>query len=112
VKTKENTTMPDDHLAGLEERYRHGYTWRQCEGDVAVALLGATPRHYGDVMLLTRANDHPNPDTAPPAVVLARNDFGLAVVELFDLPITAERTVVDLTAERHRRRATKAGEGA
>jgi hypothetical protein len=43
-------------------------------------------------------------------VVLARNEYGVAVVELFDLP--ADSTVVDLDAERTRRRNNPNGDKA
>lgn len=73
----------------LQERYRHGYTWARCEGEVTLTLLGGQPRTYGDVMLLTRTADHPDPDNAAPVAVWARNSYGIAAVELFDLPSTS-----------------------
>jgi hypothetical protein len=102
---EKTTTMPDNHiLQTLEQRYASGYARRRSEGEITLALLGGQPRHYGNVMLLTRTAGHPDPDNAAPAVVLARNDYGIAVVELFDPPDTS-RVVVDLDAERDRRRA-------
>jgi hypothetical protein len=96
----------------LEERYRHGYTWKRCEGEVTLALFGGQPRTYSDTGILTRTADHPDPETAPPAVVVARNAYGIAVVELFDLPDTGGSAVVDLAAERDRRRSNQVSEGA
>jgi hypothetical protein len=106
---KEDAMTRHRHLEALEQRYRHGYTWRSCEGEVTLALLGGQPRTYRDVMLLTRTAEHPH--SAPPVVVLARNDYALAVVELFDLPDT-DPAVIDLDAERDRRRGINVGEEA
>jgi hypothetical protein len=108
---QEETTVTDHHLEALEQRYRHGYAHRRCEGEIVLALFGGQPRHYTDATLLTRTAGHPDPDNAAPAVVLARSATGIAVLELFDLPDTADRTVVDLAAERDRRRV-QAGDSA